>query len=935
VLPVSHACFRNSEMNSKTKSSCTLACLAMLALPVLSRATPKLQITTTSLPTATVSTVYSCALKETGGRSPYTWFVRSGNIPNGLTLSSTGLISGAPTSAGLATFTVQVDDSTGRNAARSLTLSVGSPVQISTSTLPKGTVNTAYSAILQGTGGATPYSWSVTAGQLPQGLTFASSSGMISGTPLASGTYNVTIKMADAGGQSTSGIFSILVAAVVCSSCSGNLTITTSPLPGGSVGVPYSAALTGTGGTPPYTWSMTGQLPIGFTLGSSGIISGTPTVGGSYGFGLTLADSGGSSVSQTYSIAVSNSTLAMLTNDVHLGYINQPYDAVLTAGAGTAPYSWMISSGQLPVGISLNSATGHISGTPTEGGQFSITVGVQDATHATTSKSFSLQVFEQPTDQYGGLVNLPCPNGPQPHFYTQKTGSRWHLCTPAGNAFFMLGVSNVDSGDTSIADLGVSYRQSVTKKYGNPDYAWANQTIKRLLSWGFNTAVEEQSTYIWPFGRPIGATLIPVAPLFLVSKYSFTNNGNYAPDATKSLIDCLDLTVYTGWSASSAPDVFDPNFTAFVNNWTATGLTANSFYGQLETSPLVIGYTPDDSDELFGIGPGLEYPGVSGSHPHNGWMAIAAAPTKTSSPRYSWTYLSSTVYSKQHLISNLQTKYGTVAALNAAWGSTYTTFGSAGGWPKHSTGGTGLVDEDGSSTWLGDHDGTLRNAASGVATDLDAFLLEYWQKYFSVMKTARDTYLPDKLLFSPTLDGGAGVTRKQILQAAAQYFDVLAISAQTQTLLDVSASYTGDMPYVFDQLIMSANPDSSLWRYPNPNPYTYTTQTARATGVGGYVSTANFIATAKVTATGTEPMVGATYWALADSWAEKANWGLVTFLDNAYDGLEAVTTAGADSWGFPTGCLAGLACEERSYGAFIPPVQSANLNILRTVASGK
>jgi hypothetical protein len=618
--------------------------------------------------------------------------------------------------------------------------------------------------------------------------------------------------------------------------------------------------------------------------------------------------------------------ISIATNSLAMGYMQQPYTAALSASGGVPPYSnWAVISGQLPSGLTLNTSTGQISGTPTAGGPYSAIISAQDAIGVTASKSFSLQVFDQPLDVYGGFANLSCTNGAQQQFYTQKMNNRWYLCTPAGHAFFLQGVSDIQT-DTSVADQGISYAQAVTQKYGDTNFNWSNQTTKRLISWGFNAAVENTSTYAFPFGRPAGATVMPMAPDTLMSRYALTNQGSYAPDAIKSLLDTLNLNVYTGWVGSgSTPDVFDPNFDAYVNGRNAATM-ADPFWSQWFTSPWVIGITFDDSDELFGIGPGLESPGPDGViHPHIGWMALASTPTMASSARYSWTYQNATVFSKQQLVSDLQTKYGTIAALNAAWGSNYTTFGSSGGWPRHTTGGTGLLDEDGSSTWLGTTDGTLLNATAAVTADLDAFLLKYWQKYFQVTHDRFKQYSPHQLFISPALNSHGGLTRKQILQAAAQYCDVLAIGAANQTLLDRSATYTGDKPYLFSQLIESANPDSSLWRYPNPYGQSSTTQADRATL---YSNQATFVVNSAVTTTQTKPFLGYTFWALTDSWAEKANWGLVSFLDNAYDGQEAQVAAGADSWGFKTGG------EERNYGAFVGAIQNTNLNILRLIAQG-
>src|SRR3989454_7901923 len=153
-----------------------------------------------------------------------------------------------PTAVGSYTFILQAADSVGQKASQAFTVSIASLLSITTTSLPSGTVGVAYSATLSGAGGTPPYTWSLTTGSLPPGLAL-STSGTISGAPTAAGSYSFTIQASDSGGQKASQAFAVSVASL--------LSITTTSLPSGTVGVAYSATLSGAGGTPPYTCSLT------------------------------------------------------------------------------------------------------------------------------------------------------------------------------------------------------------------------------------------------------------------------------------------------------------------------------------------------------------------------------------------------------------------------------------------------------------------------------------------------------------------------------------------------------------------------------------------------------------------------------------------------------------------------------------------------------
>ncbi len=158
-------------------------------------------VTTTSLKEGTPGAAYSDTLQASGGSGSLSWSITSGSLPKGLSLdAASGVISGTPAAGGTATFTAQVTDSanTPMSAEKPLSITIVSQtLTITTMSLPGGTEGVAYSATLQEEYGTLPVSWSVTAGTLPNGLTLDQASGLISGTPTATGTSAFTVTVID------------------------------------------------------------------------------------------------------------------------------------------------------------------------------------------------------------------------------------------------------------------------------------------------------------------------------------------------------------------------------------------------------------------------------------------------------------------------------------------------------------------------------------------------------------------------------------------------------------------------------------------------------------------------------------------------------------------------------------------------------------------
>jgi hypothetical protein len=365
----------------------------------------------------------SGAMTVSGGVAPYTYTV-VGTLPMGLTLNpSNGAITGTPTAAG--TFTVQVSDANGVLASTTCPFTIVSPPTVTCSAVGTGEVGVPFnSPAMTVSGGASPYTFTVV-GTLPAGLTLNASTGAITGTPTAAGTFSIQVR--DANGVVAGGTcpFTILSAPSLSHARCGSVT-------SGEVGLPFnSPAQTVTGGVAPYTFTIaTGSLPAGLTLNASnGAITGTPTAAGSFTIQVTDADGVVASGTCPFAVVAAPSVTCSAVNS---GEVGVPFNSPApTVTGGTSPYTFTVV-GALPSGLTLNTSTGAITGTPTAAGSF--TIQVRDANGVAAATTCPYTIVAGPTitcsavnsGEVGVPFNSPAPTvtgGVAPYTFTVATGT--------------------------------------------------------------------------------------------------------------------------------------------------------------------------------------------------------------------------------------------------------------------------------------------------------------------------------------------------------------------------------------------------------------------------------------------------------------------------------------------------------------------------------
>ncbi|SDF83185.1 beta strand repeat-containing protein [Terriglobus roseus] len=351
-----------------------------------------LTLTITAPPVAVVNVPYVGLVTVVGGIAPYTCTVASGTLPAGLTLNANCVITGTPTTPGASTVNITATDSA--NPANTKTSPVTITVQGALITLtltapPVGVVNVPYVGVILVLGGTPPYTCSVSSGTIPPGLTLHSDC-TLSGTPTSAGTFSVNVAVHDSASPVNS-----TVAAVPITILGATSSLTLTGPANATVSTPYSGAIGVTGGTAPYTCALnSGSLPAGLTMAANCAITGTPTTAGTSTFNVTATDSASPAKTGTANIVMTVNPISplTLTGGLPNATLGVAYTQTLQATGGLPPYTYTVTSGSLPAGLSLSSA-GVVSGTPTAVGASSFTITATDS--QTTPQQASLPLTMQ------------------------------------------------------------------------------------------------------------------------------------------------------------------------------------------------------------------------------------------------------------------------------------------------------------------------------------------------------------------------------------------------------------------------------------------------------------------------------------------------------------------------------------------------------------
>jgi len=351
-------------------------------------------------PGGTVGTAYDFQFVGRNGCPPYEFVVQSGSLPSGLTMSSSGRVTGTPTAAGSFSFWVELRDlgcsgfpgntcppngtSCSAPSQRPFTIDIAQKLTITSDNLAPATVGVPYSVKLAATGGGT-LTWSLASGALPNGITFAPD-GTLAGTATAdsNGPVSFAVKVTDGTRVDTKTLKLDVVTPLAA----------TEPVfaPAEIGHALKPTTLAATGGRTPYAWAIV-SAPAWLTLDTTAnALTGTPTAAGSFPVQVTVKDTYGTTATLN-ALLVVKAKVAVKTLKLPVTKVGKLYRATLRTVGGVSPFKWKVTSGRFPVGIRLDRIAGVLGGTPRQAGTYPLTFSVTDALGETSSVSLKLTVL--------------------------------------------------------------------------------------------------------------------------------------------------------------------------------------------------------------------------------------------------------------------------------------------------------------------------------------------------------------------------------------------------------------------------------------------------------------------------------------------------------------------------------------------------------------
>ena len=494
----------------------------------------------TSPSTAAGQTGVTFSYQITANNGTSNGFSFTGALPPGLTLNTTtGLISGIPTAIGSFAPTVVASNGAGNGSqVTTFNITLGAPV-ITSGLSASGSLATPFIYQITATNSPTTFN----ASGLPSGLS-ASATGLISGSPSAQGTFTATISAQNGTGTASQTLtISIgLLSPVISSAASATATI----------GVPFSYQISATNF--PTSFNATG-LPAGVTVNTAtGQIVGTPSVIGSFSIALSATNATGTG-NQTLLITVALAAPIITSANAATGGLSQPFAYQITA----SNFPTSFSASGLPGGLSINAATGFISGSPGATGTFIVTASATNSI-GTGSITLSLTIANAPPPISSGLtVNVVFNTALQINLTSAVSGlvTGFSLATlPAhGTAVLSgnivtytpaLGYFGADSFTfTSAGPGGISGRAVVSLVVGTPPAPTASASSAPAT---FNTpTVIDLSSAVMGVFTSINIVMLPANGTLIVNDRTIT----YTPRTGFFGTDSFTYTV-TGPGGTSA-----------------------------------------------------------------------------------------------------------------------------------------------------------------------------------------------------------------------------------------------------------------------------------------------------------------------------------------------------------------------------------------------